>query len=29
MDKYRNFAMREHLDRLAAEDHRGYAVAAV
>ena len=29
MDQYRDLGMREHLDRLAAEDDRGDAVAAV
>ena len=29
MDEYRNLAMRQDLDRLAAEDERGDAVAAV
>ena len=29
MDEHRNFAMREDLERLAAEDQRGDAVAAV
>ena len=29
MDQYRDSGMREYLDRLAAEDDRGYAVAAV
>ena len=29
MDQYRDFAMCEYLDRLAAEDNRGHAMAAV
>jgi hypothetical protein len=29
MDQYRDLGMREYLDRLAAEDERGDAVAAV
>ena len=29
MDQHRDLGMREHLDRLAAEDDRGDAVAAV
>ena len=29
MDQYRDLAMREYLDRLAAEDDRGDAVAAM
>ena len=29
MDKHRDFAMREDLDRLAADDDRGDAMAAV
>ena len=29
MDQHRDLAMREYLDRLAAEDERGDAVAAV
>jgi hypothetical protein len=28
MDQYRDLGMREHLDRLAAEDDRGDAVAS-